>query len=351
MMPFRSACIAALLGVGLLAGAVHAEPPPPLDAAARGQVIDSLIKQLDDNYVFPEVAAHIDQALRARQQGGGYDSLTERKAFAGALTADMREVAHDKHLRVVSGDIPHPSEGGPGAPSAQQQADMVKMMEAHGYGIAKVDTLAGNVGYLDLRGFERIRLAAPAITAAMTRLADSDALIVDVRGNGGGDPDGVAFLCSYLFDQRTHLNDLYWRDGDRTQQFWTDSGVPGKHYGQHKAVYVLTGPRTFSGGEEFSYDLQQLKRATLVGETTGGGANPGRMRLLTPYFGAFIPAGRAINPITHTSWEGTGVTPDIGVPAGEALTAAHKLALEKLAAASADPQRAAQLRAWIAEVK
>jgi hypothetical protein len=352
MMSFRSACATALLAAGLLAGAARAAPPP-LDASSRAQVIDSLIKQLDDNYVFPEVASNIDKALRAKQQGGGYDSLSEPKAFAGALTADLRDIAHDKHLRVMSSDIPRSSANAPGmgTPSPEQQADMVKMMAAHGYGIANVDTLPGNVGYLDMRGFERIKWAAPAVTAAMTRLAGSDALIIDMRSNGGGDPAGVAFLCSYLFDQRTHLNDLHWRDGDRTEEFWTDTGVPGARYGQRKAVYVLTGPRTFSGGEEFSYDLQQLKRATLIGETTGGGANPGRMRLLTPYFGAFIPNGRAINPITKTNWEGSGVTPDISVPAGDALATAHKLALEKLAAASADPQRAAQLRAWLAEVK
>jgi C-terminal processing protease CtpA/Prc len=343
-MTLSHAAAAALLAFGLYLGAAHAEAPP-LDAATRGQVIDTLLKQLNDYYVFPDVAGKIGTTLRAKQKRGGYDSITDAEVFANVLTADLREAGHDKHLRVKASDTPRSSTT---KPSPEQRDEMLKQMVARGYGVAKVETLAGNVGYLDLRGFDRVREAAPAITAAMTQLADSDALIVDVRNNGGGDPASVAFLSSYLFDQRTHLNDLYWREGDSTMEFWTDNSVPGKHYGQQKAVYVLTGPRTFSGGEEFSYNLQQLKRATLVGETTGGGANPGRMRELSPYFAAFIPNGRAINPITKTNWESSGVTPDISVPISQALVTAHKLALEKLAAASTDPQQAARLRAKMA---
>lgn len=194
---------------------------------------------------------------------------------------------------------------------------MRRQMAARGYGVAKVEILGDNVGYLDMQGFFPVEGAAPAITAAMTRLADCDALILDMRANGGGDPAGVAFLSSYVFEQRTHLNDLYWREGNRTQRFWTDTGVPGKCYGQHKPVYVLAGPHTFSGAEEFSDNLQQLKRATLVGETTGGGANPGRMRELGPHFAAFIPNGRAINPVSKSNWEGSGVARRS--PAGSAV--------------------------------
>jgi len=348
-MKLFTAAVAAFLALVLPFGAVLAAPPA-LDASVRGQVIDSLSRQLQDYYVYPDVAEKIASALQAKQRRGDYDSIIEPKVFANVLTDDLREVGHDKHLRVNTGDTPAPSGPAGIAPSAEQQADMQKQMAAHGYGIAKVETLMGNVGYLDVRGFGRVEFSAPAITAAMTHLADSDALIIDMRHNGGGDWAGVAFLCSYLFDARTHLDDLYWRNGDKTQENWTNSDVPGKRYGQRKAVYVLTGPRTFSAGEEFSYDLQQLKRATLIGETTGGGANPGRMRLLTPYFAAFIPNGRVINPISKTSWEGTGVLPEINVPADEALTTAHRLALEKLASVSSDPQKAIQLEARMREI-
>ena len=333
MPPSRPAA-AALLAFALFCGTAQAQLPV-LDAATRAQLIDNLRQQLNDYYVFPEVAARIDAALRAKQRDGGYDGITDATIFANVLTADLRTFGHDKHLRVNARDTPLSRSA---APSPEQQGEMRRQMAARGYGVARVETLAGNVGYLDLQGFFPIKDAAPAIIEAMTRLADSDALILDMRANGGGDPAGVAFLSSYLFDQRTHLNDLYWREGKRTEQFWTDTGVPGKRYGQHKPVYVLTGPRTFSGAEEFSYNLQQLKRATLVGETSGGGANPGRMRELGPHFAAFIPNGRAINPISKSNWEGSGVTPDIGVPASEALERAHQLALERLAAARTDPR-------------
>jgi retinol-binding protein 3 len=340
------AAAASLLAICFLQVASHAEALP-IDASVRQRVIDVLLKQLNDYYVFPEVAGRIGTTLRAKQKRGGYDGITDAEVFANVLTADLRETGHDKHLRVNVSETPRSVAS---SPAPEQREEMLKQMVARGYGIAKIEILAGNVGYLDVHGFDRVSEAAPAITAAMMQLADCDALIIDVRNNGGGDPAGVAFLSSYLFDQRTHLNDLYWRDGDRIAEFWTDISVPGKHYGQRKAVYVLTGPRTFSAGEEFSYNLQQLKRATLVGEVTGGGANPGQMRELSPYFAAFIPTGRAINPITKTNWEGVGVTPDIKVPISQTFVTAHKLALEKLAAASTDPGHAAWLRAKSSEL-
>ena len=340
------AAAASLLAICFIQVAAHAEALP-IDATVRERVIDVLLKQLNDHYVFPEVAGSIGTSVRAKQKRGGYDIITDAAVFANVLTADLREAGHDKHLSVRASETPRPIAS---SPAPEQREEMLKQMVARGYGIAKIEILAGNVGYLDVHGFDRVSDAAPAITAAMMQLADCDALIIDVRNNGGGDPAGVAFLSSYLFDQRTHLNDLYWRDGDRIVEFWTDISVPGKHYGQQKAVYVLTGPRTFSAGEEFSYNLQQLKRATLVGEVTGGGANPGQMRELSPYFAAFIPNGRAINPITKTNWEGVGVTPDINVPISQSLVTAHKLALERLAAASTDPGHAARLRAQSGEL-
>jgi C-terminal processing protease CtpA/Prc len=169
----------------------------------------------------------------------------------------------------------------------------------------------------------------------MTFLSNSDALILDLRRNGGGDPEAIRVLLSYFFDKRTHLNDIYFRDGNRTIESWTSAKVPGKKY-LNKDVYVLTSKRTGSGGEECAYDLQCLHRATLIGTSTWGGANPGGVFRLTDHFSAFIPGGRAINPYTKKNWEGTGVTPDITVDADKALAVAQKMALEKLLAATTD---------------
>jgi C-terminal processing protease CtpA/Prc len=197
----------------------------------------------------------------------------------------------------------------------------------HGFG--KVERLRGNIGYLEFFNFADEELGAETVAAAMNFVNGTDALIIDMRGNGGGNPAMVALVCSYLFgSEPVHLNDLYWREGNRTEEFWTRKEVAGKRY-LNKDVYVLTSKRTFSGAEEFTYNLKNLKRATIVGETTGGGAHPGGGFRISEHFGMFVPTGRAISPITKTNWEGTGVTPDVSVPADQALLVARLMALKK----------------------
>ncbi len=117
----------------------------------------------------------------------------------------------------------------------------------------------------------------------------------------------IAYVSSYLFDERVHLNDLFWREPNRTDEFWTRPDVAGQEFGGTKPVFVLTSHATFSGGEEFAYNLQALKRATIVGETTGGGAHPVGLEFVAEHFVLQLPRGRAINPITKTNWESTGV--------------------------------------------
>jgi C-terminal processing protease CtpA/Prc len=169
---------------------------------------------------------------------------------------------------------------------------------------------------------------AAAYASRMSQVADARALILDLRENHGGDPSAVALLLSYLFEPPpVHLNDIWWRDDGSTWQLWTRAHVEGKRFGGKKPVFVLTSRRTFSGGEEAAYDLQVQKRATLVGETTGGGANPAPLHKLDENFALAIPSGRAINPVTYTNWEGTGVVPDVAVDAAAALEEAHHRAL------------------------
>ena len=293
----------------------------PLDAAERAAVVNAAIEELEKSYVFPEIAARMGADLRRRERAGEYASLEGAGDFARKLTTDLQAVSRDRHLRVFEGA---PAAGPrPYAPPAN-------------HGFEKVERLPGNVGYVEVRSF--LAGAGPAVVEAtaeaMSALADADALIVDLRRNGGGSPHMVALVSSYLFDGRVHLNSLYWREGDRTDEFWTSDEVRGKRFGQAKPVYVLTSERTFSGAEEFTYNLKNLKRATIVGERTGGGAHPGAVRKLSERFSMFVPTGRAVSPITGTNWEGTGVAPDVEVPADQALQKALELAARATARAS-----------------
>jgi hypothetical protein len=232
--------------------------------------------------------------------------------------------------------------------SPEERARQRAFASARNFGFEKVERLDGNLGYLDLRGFMDAAMASEAAATAMNFLANTDALIIDLRRNGGGQPEMVALLSSYLFDKPIHLNDIYSRFDNHTQEYWTRETVAGKRYGESKPVYVLTSNRTFSGAEEFTYNLKNLKRATIIGETTGGGAHPVRPHRLTDHFMIGVPFARAINPISKTNWEGTGVKPDIETSAAQALKTAHLLALKNILAKTADAQRANELKNVIA---
>ena len=299
-----------------------------IDAATRSRVIDSAIAKLADSYVFPETAKQMGDAIRARQKRGEYDAVTNGTVFASLLTDHLRDVSHDKHLGVRFNPMRMPA--GPQAPTPDQIANFRRQMERMNCAFVKVEQLPGNVGYVKFNGFMDPDVCGPTASAAMNFVSGTDALIIDLRENGGGDPKMVAFVSSYLFSESTHLNDLWTRKTNVTEQYWTLPYVPGKRFGGEKPVYVLTSKRTFSGAEEFSYNLKNLKRATLVGETTGGGAHPVNGQRIDEHFVIGVPFARAINPISKTNWEGTGVEPDVKVPASDALTTAQKLAAERL---------------------
>ena len=308
-----------------------------IDAATRAKVIDGAVAALNESYVFPETAQKMEEAVRAHQKKGDYDSITDGDAFATRLTDDFQAVSHDKHLRVMFSPAPMPDMEAR-RPDPKREAEQRKNLESMNCGFKKAEILEGNVGYLKFDFFADPEVCGPTVVAAMNFLANTDAIIFDLRENGGGDPKMVAFVCSYLFAERTHLNDLWTRKGDITEQYWTDPYVPGKRL-DGKPAFVLTSKNTFSGGEEFTNNLKTLKRATIVGETTGGGAHPVRGHRITDHFGIGVPFARAINPITHTNWEGAGVEPDVKIAAADALTTAQKLAAEKLAAKAAAPEK------------
>lgn len=326
------------------------QPDMTIDAKTRVAVIDGAVKALNENYVFPEVAKKMEQAVRERMKRKEYDKISNAEIFANTLTAHFQEVSHDKHLRVRYSQETLPNFGPQGESVAERERQRA-WASARNYGFEKVERLDGNIGYLELRGFMDAELASETAAAAMTFLANTDALIIDLRRNGGGQPQMVALLSSYLFDKPTHLNDLYFRADNRTEEFWTTATVAGKRFGESKPVYVLTSAYTFSGAEEFSYNLQNLKRATLIGETTGGGAHPVRPHRLTAHFSIGVPFARAINPITKTNWEGTGVKPEVAIPANQALKMAHLIALKNIAEKTTDKERAVELRNSIASIQ
>ncbi|GAA3681736.1 peptidase S41-like protein [Lentzea atacamensis] len=293
-------------------------------APVRESEVELLCSQLASYYVFPDVAEDITKVLRARLAEGAYSDVDD-EGFAERVTADLQSVNGDKHLRLLYSHDEVPETG---QESAWDPVAYRREAELDAFGITKVERLKGNVGLLNLRLLHDAEIATPAVTAAMNLIAHTDALIIDLRDNGGGDPNTVALICSYLFDERVHLNDIYNRPDDTTEQYWTLPHVPGPRFGGEKPIFVLTSNRTFSGAEELSYNLQQNKRATLIGETTRGGAHPGDRYRVGPHLKSSIPNGRAINPISGTNWEAVGVVPHIEVPADEAFDVAYKKALE-----------------------
>lgn len=312
---------------GIPPGMTAADMNLKIDAATRARLIDGAIANLNEFYVFPETAKKMEEALRTRQKKGEYDSVNDGDAFATLLTEHLQEVSHDKHLRVNF--FPRVLPKGEPGQSPNAEAQMRAQAERNNCAFERAERLPANIGYLKFNAFFDPAICAPTATAAMNFLGNVDAIIFDLRDNGGGDPKMIAFISTYLFGDVTHLNDLYNRKEDRTTQYWTLANVPGKRL-TGKPVFVLTSKRTFSGAEEFSYNLKNLKRATIIGETTGGGAHPVSGHRLDDHFMIGVPFARAVNPISKTNWEGTGVEPDVKVPADEALDVAKKMAAEQI---------------------
>ena len=315
---------AALL-LAALAPIASAQNSTALDAKTRKDVIEAAIAQLDANYVFPDVAKAMGAAVKQKLDRGEYDNVTDGSTFASLLTEHLRAVSHDKHLRVVWSAERVPEDENPfGPPDPERRAARRRQLLANNCGFVTSEIRPDGVGYLKFNMFAAPVFCDSVATKAMTAVADAKALLIDLRENGGGDPAMVAWISSYLVDKRTHLNDLYDRVLNETREFWTRD-VPGKKFGGTKPVYVLTASRSFSGAEEFSYNLKALKRATIVGEQTGGGAHPTAPHKIGEHFSIGVPFARAINPITKTNWEGVGVEPDVRVPASQALETALRL--------------------------
>jgi hypothetical protein len=311
-----------------------------MDETELAGVVDQVRALVEEHYIFPEVAAKVSGVLAAGLAGGRYPA--DPPALAAAVTADLQSVNGDKHLRLLYHEeaIP-PSRPGD---DAEEYAAMARWADQTCGGVACAQRLPGHVGYLDLRPvlFPTV-LAAEAMTAAMSLLATADALIIDLRNCLGGEPSMVTFLISYLWDRDpAQLSGLRERKDNLLRQAWTLPYVPGRRFGKDKPVYVLTSAATFSGGEQLSYDLQQLGRATIVGEPTRGGAHAREGFRVHPHLEATISVAAAVNPKTGGNWEGTGVTPDIQATADRARDVAYERALQDVI--TADGTAAAEAR-------
>jgi retinol-binding protein 3 len=316
------------------------EDQTTLTAEEKNIIVDSIGSKLKSTYVFPEVAREMSIIIEKNLKKDKYQSISDPFEFAKVLTEDLISISHDKHIKVMFDPQALAARGQEYThqDSVDNKNNYIAGLKRDNFGFKQIRILDGNIGYLDLRSFSDVDYGESTAVSAMNFLSNSDAIIIDLRMNGGGSPMMIQLITSYLFDSKPiHLNNFYWRPTDSQSQTWTLSNVEGTR-SPKTPVFVLTSKSTFSAAEEFSYNLKNLKRATLIGETTGGGAHPGGPVNATDKFIVWIPSGRAINPITNTNWEGTGVTPHIDVPSNQALEVAQIKALEFLLENSKDEQ-------------
>ena len=308
-----------------------------LDPAMRAVVIEEVLAQIQQHYLHPGEALAVVASIRQRLSASAYDSITSAASMAETLTAHLWEASHDPHLCLLYPCPPRPV-GGPQAPTSEEREGHRLQGLLDNFGFYKVERLPGNVGYLDMRRFFDLEFAAETAIAVMRFLASTEALIVDLRHNPGGEPGMVVLLCSYLFGaQPVHLFDFHWREGEsiRVEQFWTLPYVPGPRY-LSRPVYILTSRRTFSGAESFAYFLKNRRRATIIGERTRGGAHYAHGLIIAGLFGLSVPTAQPIDPLTGANWEGTGVIPDRDVPEEDALREAQIAALQQVLATAGE---------------
>ncbi|WP_394826080.1 S41 family peptidase [Pendulispora albinea] len=330
---------AKILLLGFLSSCMATPSPSATAAKAKparedaASIVNAAASEIEKGYVFADKGRALAEHLRARLREGRY-AKAERTELARRLTEDMRGFSHDGHLWVEYHAEALPEDDARAKLEMEKRDNDRYYGERVHYGFAKVEHLPDNIGLLDLRVFAPLDLGpevARAATAAMTLLATSDALVIDLRQNGGGG-DMVNYLASYLFDDGPKpMSGTYTRADDKVTPGFTAANVPGPKLGGRKPVYVLISKKTFSAAEAFAYDLQALKRVVVIGEPSGGGAHPNDDRKLSPHFVLSLSTGRSINPITNADWEGTGVTPDVRVPAEGALDKALELARAAMA--------------------
>lgn len=325
-----------------------------ISAAEKSDVIHALMQNMTKKYVFPEVAKKVNLILVEHLKNSTYAKISDANQFAKALTKDVQAETHDKHLSIDFEEEEIAIRDDKGESSAEEKAketqEEITFMKAMNFGIERIERLPGNIAYIDYRGFGTAEIVGPALSAAMQLVHASDALIIDLRKNGGGSPATVALLASYFLPAETHLNDIYNREENTTTQMWTSAYTASPRYDAAKKVYVLTSKDTFSAAEDFAYTLQSLKRSITVGEVTGGGAHPVAPARLNAHLMGIIPVARSISPITHGNWEGVGVIPEMKTDANEALKLAQRDAITHLLKTETHPGKKRSLERALAKL-
>lgn len=312
-----------------------------ITANSRRDVIEQAAEVIQARYVDPAIGRKVAQAIRQQASTDAFKNDRDPEAFAQALTVELRKLSGDGHFRINYSAQLVPL---PDAKAADQyeEDDDSWAGPAVNHGFESVRRLDGDIGYLDLRVFAPPRIAADMLQSAMTLLAQSKVLIIDLRNNGGGDSSMDLLMAAYLLDQPAEMSAIYDRPSNRLTRATSPVWVPGRRFGGTKPVYVLISHKTFSAAEAFTYDLQAMKRVTVVGEASGGGAHPYERRRLTDHFLIKLPEMRSINPITGTDWQGVGVKPDVPASPELALDKALELAhaaMTKEAGPSEKPTR------------
>ena len=320
---------------------------PGLAQASPRPHVEDVARAIEQNYFDEARARQIATGLREAAAKGEFDALTDNRELASALTRKLEPF--DRHFRVGWTDAPRaqPAADSPVLSPAQSQAQQRR----GNYGVRRAEVLPGNVGYLDLRGFASFEFGVAgqpereAIDAALRLLAGTDALIIDLRDNGGGAPQMVGYLASAFVRKEADIFNTFQGRGR------TMSEAPLDWHPQPRLdtpLFVLTSARTASAAEAFAYTLQGAKRAIVVGEASMGAANPGGDVDAGQGFSVFVSFATPINPITKTNWEGRGVTPDVAVAPAAALVTARGLALEAVLAKGLPPELATDTR-WALE--
>jgi hypothetical protein len=326
--------------------------PARIDATIRRAVVDTLAARLIRHYVDADTGMLIAARMRSRLSAGAYDTITSPGRFAEALTVDLRSINDDRHLNVtynpeapgatpgpqglqMAAVLPQPTMPS-GPPPAGPGADAARRTN---YSLGRVDILPGNVGYFDIRGFSGAQMVIPAIKSALEYLQGTDAIIFDLRRNGGGSPFSVNIIISHFTTADTIPSlTVKNRSGNQTFTRYTFATVPGPRR-PTVPLYVLTSGATASAGEDFTFVLKNMKRATIVGETTAGAGHNNANLNLGNGFNASISFTRVVDPKSGAEWERVGVTPDVKVDQAQALDVAHALALKTIAATETDSRR------------